>query len=286
MADYTAILSRIYRTPWAILPVKLEAILDVVDRRMRGETVLAFNGDPPPAPSVHGSVAVLPVHGTIANRIGSMEASSGGTSTEAVGAAFDRAIRDDAVSGVMFDIDSGGGSVEGVTELANKVRAARGRKPIYAVADTMAASAAYWIASQADKVFVTPSGMVGSIGVVAVHEDVSEAAAKAGVRHTIIHAGEHKAEGNPLEPLGDDARAEIQRTVDHYHSLFVADVAKGRDVTRARVLRDFGGGRMFTASDAVAAGLADGVETRESVFSRLARPRTQRARARSRRAGL
>src|SRR5690606_4285100 len=130
----------------------------------------------------------------------------GGTSTEQFGSWFDAALRDPAVSAIVIDVDSPGGTVTGVAELAEQIFEARGKKPIYAIANALAASAAYWIASAAEELWVTPSGDVGSIGVYAMHEDISEMEAEMGLKVTLISAGEYKTEGNPHEPLGDEAR--------------------------------------------------------------------------------
>jgi signal peptide peptidase SppA len=174
------------------------------------------------------------------------------------------------VSAVVLDIDSPGGTVAGVTELAAEIRAARGgSKPIVAAANTLAASAAYWLASQADEVVVSPSGSVGSIGVYAVHQEVSRMLDEMGVGTTIISAGPHKTEGNEFEPLTDEARADIQSRVDVSYASFVADVAAGRGVTAEQVEADFGGGRVLTARKAQSAGMVDRVETLAQTVARL-----------------
>jgi signal peptide peptidase SppA len=171
----------------------------------------------------------------------------------------------------VLDIDSPGGSIAGITELAAEIRSARGAKPIVAVANTLAASAAYWLGSQADQFVVTPSGHVGSIGVYAVHQDVSKMLDEAGVKMTIVSAGPHKTEGNEFEPLTDEARAEIQARVDASYDQFVEDVAAGRNVPVATVRADFGGGRVLTARDALKAGMVDRVETLAQTIQRVGR---------------
>jgi len=133
-----------------------------------------------------------------------------------------------------------------------------------------AASAAYWIGSQATKFYVTPSGEVGSIGVWSMHVDYSRANEQDGIAVTFVSAGEHKVEGNPHEPLSDEARAEMQRSVDETYREFVAAVARGRNVTPAKVLADFGNGRMLTARAAVQAGMADAVKPFEAVLTEVA----------------
>ena len=189
---------------------------------------------------------MIPVYGVIEHRSDWMMEMFGGVSVDGLREALRAELDDPAVRAVVLDIDSPGGSIAGVTELAAEIRAARGgAKPIVAVANTLAASAAYWLASQADQVSVTPSGHVGSIGVYAIHQDVSKMMDEMGVTMTIISAGEHKTEGNEFEPLSDEARADIQARVDASYQQFLSDVAEGRKVTTGQVEADYGGGRVL-----------------------------------------
>jgi signal peptide peptidase SppA len=191
------------------------------------------------------------------------------------------ALADPDVGAVLLDLDSPGGVVDGIPEAAATLRAMRGSKPIVAVANGMAASAAYWLASQADEMSVTPSGAVGSIGVYATHRDMSGAGKLQGVATTLVSAGKHKTEGNPWEPLSDEARAAIQHDVDHFYNLFTADVAKGRGVKQADVKTGYGEGRVMNAKDALAAGLVDRVETLGEAATRLSRRGAETSTARA-----
>jgi ClpP class serine protease len=139
-----------------------------------------------------------------------------------------------------------------------------------AVANTQASSAAYWLGSQAHEVVVSPSGEIGSIGVYQVHRDASKAFEGAGIRHTLVKAGKFKTEGNPYEPLGDEARDAAQQAVNDYYGMFVSDVARGRGVAAEDVTDGYGEGRQLTAKRAVKAGLADRVATLGQTVSRLA----------------
>ncbi|MCC7371633.1 MAG: S49 family peptidase, partial [Chloroflexi bacterium] len=132
------------------------------------------------------------------------------------------------------------------------------------------ASAAYWIASSADEIVVTPSGEVGSIGVFTAHEDISAALEAEGVTVTLISAGKYKTEGNPFEPLSEEARGAIQARVDDYYSMFVRAVARGRGVKPADVRGGFGQGRVVGADEAVRLGMADRVGTMAQTVERLA----------------
>jgi signal peptide peptidase SppA len=156
-----------------------------------------------------------------------------------------------------------------VPELAEEIRSARGKKPIIAVSNASMASAAYWIGSAASELVVTPSGQVGSIGVFSIHEDHSKQLAEEGVAVTLIRAGKYKTEGNPFEPLSDEARAAVQGEVDRYYSLFTRDVAKGRRVDVEAVRNGFGQGRMVNAQDALKLGMVDRVATLDDVLSEV-----------------
>lgn len=215
------------------------------------------------------AIAVVPVHGPMTNRSSAFTAFFGGTSTEKLGQLFDALIASPAVGAVIFDVDSPGGIVYGVPELAAKIHGARGTKPIVAVSNAEMFSAAYYLASAADQVVVTPSGQTGSIGVWSLHTDYSEALEQAGVKATFISAGERKVWGNPYEPLADEARAMLKDQVDGYYSDFVGTVAKHRGVTPKEVRDGFGRGGTVAAKDSKAQGLADRVDTLENTIGRL-----------------
>ena len=221
------------------------------------------------------------MYGTIVQRADLFTEMSGGTSTERLSATFAQAVADPSVGSILLRIDSPGGGVYGVAEMADQIFKARGKKPIVAVADSMAASAAYWIASAADEIVVTPGGEVGSIGVFAAHEDISRHLDAEGVGVTLISAGKYKVEGSPFEPLGEEARAALQSRVNDYYSLFVRAVAKGRGVSVDDVRGGFGEGRVVGAQQAVKLGMADRVDTYDATVARLARggarPSGQRA---------
>lgn len=179
------------------------------------------------------------------------------------------ALASEDVTSVVLDIHSPGGLIGLVPETAAEVRNARGDKPIIAVANTMCASAAYWIAAQADEVVCTLSGMVGSIGVYLVHEDWSAFNEAFGVQPTYIYEGRHKVEGNLDEPLSDEAKAALQAEVRDLYELFINDVAAGRGTTPEAVEAGYGEGRVLPARRAVEAQLADDVATIESVIRDL-----------------
>jgi signal peptide peptidase SppA len=276
---YERILAAVAGSVWAIEAAKLQAILAVLELRAAGgrvsdEEIRAIAGAAQqPMQRQQGAVAVLPLYGTISQRMGLMTESSGGTSTQAFSKMFRQAVADPSVGAIVLDVDSPGGSVFGVQELASEIYAARGPKPIVAVANSLAASAAYWIASAADEFSVTPSGEVGSIGVIAVHEDASGAYEQMGVRHTLITAGKYKGEANPYQPLNDDDREALQASVNEYYDAFVGAVAKYRGATPADVRGGYGQGRVVSAREAKRLGMVDKVETLDDAIGRLMKRR-------------
>lgn len=273
---YPNIVRAVLETPWAILPEKLAVIRELVVLRASGaqftdEEIEARIGDGPAQRDVQmvGSVAVVPLYGVIVPKADMFTQMSGGTPVDRFRNSLAAAMRDPDVSAVVIDVDSPGGQTDLLTEAASDIRGLRGSKPIVAVANTVAASAAYWLATQADELVVTPSGSVGSVGVFAAHEDLSAQQEMDGVKTTLVSAGKYKTELSPFEPLSDDARAYVQQRVDEAYIQFTADVAKGRRVTVDTVRGGFGEGRMVGAKQAVKLGMADSVESIQSVISRL-----------------
>lgn len=273
---YEHIIQAVIETPWAILPEKLVVIGQLLALRASGVRLTAEEvkeridaarpGERQTFSSV-GAVAVIPVVGTIVPRGNMFMESSGALSVQRLTSAFRAAVADPDISGIVLDVDSPGGQVGGVAELAREIYQARGQKPIKAVANGLAASAAYWLASAADELIVTPSGDVGSIGVFAVHQDFSQALEREGVKVNLISAGKFKVEGNPYEPLSDEARAAMQSRINGFYEMFTGDVARFRGVTRPAVVGGFGEGRVVGAEQAVALGMADRVATIDEVIS-------------------
>lgn len=210
---------------------------------------------------IGGGIAVIPVFGTIVQRAGMMTEWSGGSSTQQISAALADALADETVSSILLEFDTPGGSVYGVQELADEMAAAKKRKTIYGIANSMSASAGYWLMSQCSECYVTPGGEVGSIGVWQAHEDWSAAMEAAGVKISLISAGKYKTEGHPYGPLDDDAKAFLQKRTDEYYSAFTRAVARGRNVPIETVRSGMGQGRVLGADDALAEKMVDGVMT-------------------------
>lgn len=266
------------RAIWSIDEHVLAALDAETQVRLIAEQAMAASAGPAAAAAAAaqqesrgGDVAIIRLSGVI-TPWGSMLMSLlgfGGGGLEGFRYALRRALADGDVGGIVLEIDSPGGLVDLVPETAAEIREARGTKPIVAIANTMACSAAYYLASQADEVAVTPSGMMGSIGVVIRHADLSGRYEQMGVKTTLIYAGKHKVDGNPYEPLSDQAREGYQAEVDTIQEGFLAAVATGRGVDVATVRENFGEGAIFLAEDAVAAGLADKVATLDDVVAEL-----------------
>jgi signal peptide peptidase SppA len=173
---------------------------------------------------------------------------------------------DPSVKSIILDIDSPGGSMFGIEELTQNIRAAAGQKRVVAVANSLMASAAYYTGSAATKVFAAPGSLVGSIGVIMTHIDHSEALAAEGVKYTFVTAGKYKALGNATEPMGEDAMAYMQGLVDDGYDQFLSAVAQNRRVSKAKVKEQYGQGKVLSAKDALSVGMIDGIRTLDDVI--------------------
>jgi len=263
MHDLPHLAARLYGTPLLVARSKLDVILGALAPRLAGQPLpadmdAASSTDMVVTPD---GIAIIPVIGTLVARSGYLAAASGLTAYGDIADAIEAAATDPGVRAILLDVDSSGGEVGSLFDLVDHIQAIRrmSGKPIWAVADEAALSAAYAIACTADRLYVTQTGEVGSIGVVAVHCDETGADAQAGLAWTFVHAGACKADGNPHQPLSDTARASLQADVDALYGRFVDLVAKCRkkspDAIRATEAA------VYRGDQAVAAGLADKVGT-------------------------
>lgn len=262
------------QTPWALKADTFEAARAILHAAANGEraNLEPLAGPPPKSPSGNspGVIAVIPIWGVIANRAYMVEDICGpsGTSTERLQQSIQSALANPDVKAIVLDIDSPGGSVFGVQELADFIFSARETKPILANANSLAASAAYWIGTAASEFTVTPSGMAGSVGVYAAHMDASKAEEIMGLKTTLISAGKYKVEGHPYAPLDTEAAQSMQKSVDEYYSAFTASVAKYRGTGVAAVRDGFGEGRTVSAKEAAACNMSDGIATLDETIQR------------------
>jgi signal peptide peptidase SppA len=285
---HARIAARAFNTPLLVEPSKAMAFLSGLGPRVLGRRVEMTDGDGQMADQVaaapraragilsgglldeyrqHGDapypvidgIAVIEVSGVLIHRGGWIGESSGQTSYEGIAAQIEAAAGDPAVRGVALEIDSFGGEVSGVFDLADRIRALRRNKPVWAFVAEHAFSAGYALASQADRILLPRTGAVGSIGVVVMHADLSGQLDRDGVRVTLIHAGSHKVDGNPYAPLPDAVRDDIQREIDVLRFLFAETVAAGRAGALSQEAALATEAAIYRGADAVAAGLADEV---------------------------
>ena len=220
---------------------------------------------------LQGATAIIPISGPLMKRDSFSLFFFGGTSYAYVQAAVKEALADDEVESILLRIDSPGGVVNGLEETVDLIFNSRGQKPIVAYADGMMASAAYEIGSAAGEVVAGPTAMVGSIGVLMVHEDWSKYNEMAGIDVTYLTAGKYKALGNPDEPLSDLARDTFQAELDYLYTIFVGTVARNRDAEESTVLTDMADGRIFIGQQAADAGLVDRIGNISMAIERAGR---------------
>jgi signal peptide peptidase SppA len=213
------------------------------------------NGSQPFA--VVEGIAVIEIAGTLVHRGAWIGQSSGLTSYEGIAAQLQAASADPAVRGIALDIDSFGGEVAGAFDLADRIRSARAQKPVQAFVAEHALSAGYVLASQADRIILPRTGAVGSIGVVALHTDMSGALDQKGIAVTLIHAGIHKIDANPYQPLPEAVHDQMQRELEVVRFLFAETVAAGRGDRLSHAAALATEAAVFRGADAIAAGLAD-----------------------------
>jgi capsid assembly protease len=256
---------------------ELWAITTSVFHRLRTLDLSAASGPLPeaagkPRERKEKSIAVLSLHGVLEPRtsvMGWMFGSS--TSTIAFSQAFKAAINDERINGILLDIDSPGGRVTGTMELGDLIYASRGIKPIVAVANHQADSAAFWAGTAADRLYVSPSGRVGSVGTLAVHQDWSERYAKEGIKEYVVASDDSPYKGEWLEsqPANEEYLGDLKAMVNESQKHFTAAVARNRGTTVDNVRANFGKGRDVSASYAVKHGMADGIATFDEVLGKM-----------------
>lgn len=269
----------ILQAPWAIHREKLTEIHELYYAHTRREKLdlsawSAITGREPgeqrQAYTLENGVATLPIHGVLTKADSAWNRFCGMTSTQQIGKDLQTALDDSSVKSILLHIDSPGGQVDGTPELSRTIHAARGQKPIVALADGTMASAAYWIGAAADAVYMTgPTVQVGSIGVVATHVDRSKIDPSTSAT-TEITAGKYKRIASQNGPLTDEGRSEIQGQVDEIYRVFVDDIARFRDTSVEDVLTRMADGRIFVGAKAQDAGLVDGVFTLAQLQAALA----------------
>jgi signal peptide peptidase SppA len=221
--------------------------------------------------SIVDGVAIINVSGILVKTLSMFAPLFGERSMQDIGRDFQAAVDDPNAKAVILSVDSPGGSVDGTSALANQISAARGKKPIIAVADGIAASAAYWVAAAADAIYITgPTTEVGSIGVVAVHRDISEQDKMYGEQFTEIVAGKFKRIASVHKPLSDEGREYLQEKVNEVYSVMVENIATLRGTSIPRTL-EMADGKLFMGQAAVDVGLVDGIMSMDKIIKQAAK---------------
>lgn len=273
MSKYTHLASLVFNKPLLVTQDYAETIAvvlaDRLDLNVEGMSIKNDPRDARPTSNEKG-IAVIPIVGSMSHRTSGMEAMSGMQSYASLQQKFEQAFNDPNVTSILMDIDSPGGSVAGAFDFRDYLMENKGRKPMYALARDNMCSAAYLIGSTADKLYATQTARVGSIGVIAMHTDMSEKNKKDGIKPTFITAGDFKAAGNPHEKLEGAHLDYIQESVNQSYEMFIDAVADARGLDK-KAIRDTQA-RVYGGKEAVKIGLADGIRTYESVLKEMSAP--------------
>ena len=265
MTNLPHIASRVFNTPLMIDSKKLAAILAVLAPRLGVEppaveaALLTEQRSRKPYAVTDAGVAVIEVSGSLVNRASGMDAQSGLTSYEQLGNEILDAATDPQVRGILLRFDSYGGEANGAWDVASLIEEAARAKPVWASVDDWALSASYLLASATDRIWVTRTGGVGSVGIIAMHLDQSGWDAANGLRYTTIFAGDRKNDFNPHEPLSEGARDVLVAEVERLYGMFVDAVARRRGLSAAAVRATEAG--ILYGADSVARGFADRIGT-------------------------
>ena len=282
MSRFPFLAQRLFNVPLAITPQKAEIVTAALAERMGVTSITRANGaammmedddydgvpraEMRPCETVAG-VTLIRVQGTLVNRLGCLQPYSGMTGYDGIRQNLMTALADPNVRAIAFDIDSPGGEVSGCFDLADTIYAARGIKPMWAMLNDAAYSAAYAIASACDHITVPRTGGTGSVGVICMHVDMSKALEKAGIAVTMIQYGARKADGSDAAPLSDPALERFQADVNAMGDLFVATVARNRRMNAADVKATEAA--TYMGASGVALGFADAVAAPDEAFRSL-----------------
>jgi len=270
-----------YFGPWAMESATFQALATTVRARDLGDHIAKQLAEPQVAtdisyPVLTGGIAMIQLSGTLMKYGSSlMEAAS----TVRARRQVRNALVDDSIAGIALVIDSPGGTVSGIPDLADDVARASKEKPVYAYIEDRGASAAYYVASQANKVFANANALIGSIGVFLVVEDSSAFAESEGIKVHVLRTGEFKGAGTPGTEVTEEHLTEFQATVDKLGNQFNEAVARGRRMG-IQVVQALADGRVYVGADAIKVGLIDGIKPFELVLEDL-REETNRERSKT-----
>ena len=257
------VISAVLNEPWAATSEEIEKVWTVVNRLGDPEALRAKD-DKRMAQTRHtdvrGSVAIISVTGPLVRYAGLMSDISGATSYDAIAKDLNKSAEDQSISTIILEINSGGGTVTGCTELASHIRLLReayNRIKIIAYVDGQCCSAAYWLASACSKIYASETAIIGSIGVQMISPDDDEGGIK------FLSSQSPNKNAPATSKAGKEER---QRIVDDLGEVFVNAVAEYRGVTREHVLENYGQGSVFVAKDALNRGLIDEITTMEKLI--------------------
>ena len=218
----------------------------------------------------YGSVASVNIKGSLISQSSWLSRLVGLTGYDEIQNAVTAAAQEPGIDNILLDIDSPGGSVNGVAETGNLIRTIDETvMPVSSFTSGQMASAAYWLGSSAREIHATEMASIGSIGVIAVHQEYSKAMEKEGIKPTVFTAGEHKGRGNPYEPLSAADKTYIQEKVDGAYGFFVNAVAENRGLTADYVKENAANGKDFFATEAIGVGLIDRINSFQDVVKLL-----------------
>lgn len=251
--------------PWAIRPDMLDLMVEIADQHAAG-IKRKYPEREPSQLEIRDGVAIVPIEGVLMNRATALQRISGATSPQQIIADYRSAMNDREIVAVVLDINSPGGQIAGVAEAANAIwnEKQNNPRPVYAVGEGTIASGAYWLAAQADKIFSTPTSLVGSIGIVSKISDYTRQEKNDGIDSVVLKTGSKKAIG--IGTVTDEQIADVKSMADEYFSMFTGAVERGRAMTLSP---DILSGRLYTASQAMANGLLDGIDDLDGVLKIL-----------------
>ncbi len=253
---------KILQTNWMCKPMMIE--------QKSFDLLSLYNGKQPIFKNIKHAMnqniartAIIPIHGILTKKPGAFDEMLGMTSYEQIEEQITQALADSSIEKIILEIDSPGGEVNGIFDLADFIYSARGKKRIIAIANDDAFSAAYAIASSAEKVLVSRTSGVGSIGVIASHIDQSGFDEKCGIKYTTVFAGSRKNDLNPHEPITSESLESLQKEVDRLYEMFVQLIARNRGLSIEKIRSTEAG--LYFGEKAVEIGLADGMTILSSI---------------------
>ena len=264
------IAARIFNTPLLVTHDRIREIIVALNERIEisAETIDGYTTNVNDyIPEQIDNIAVIPVHGTLVHQGGFADALSGIQSYSEIRSMYQAALQSSQYESILWSFRSPGGEVSGLFDFIDEIYESRGIKPMAAIVNEMAMSAAFGLASAVGNIYIPRTGMVGSVGVIAMHKDQSKADEKAGLKYTAVYAGAKKNEGNPHEPFSKEDREALQERVNDTYELFTATVARNLGVSQ-QAIKDTEAGD-YIGEKAVAVGFASQIASYTEVINHL-----------------